>query len=141
MFSLFGVGETLRWIIGKAVWLAVRLDVEEMCQVDQLCVGMKAGIEGATHALTELFEEHKSSNWGALLIDATNAFNINIITSQRFLGGMISDSKGKHLLIKKKIEGWHEVLQTFAEIVDSQPQAAYAAFIHSIQHKSFFFRE
>ena len=41
------------------------------------------------------------------------------------------------LFIKKKIEGWHTVLQTLTEIADSQPQAAYAAFIHSTQHKCF----
>ena len=54
-----GVGKTLRMIIGNAVCLKVRLDAEEVFQVDQLCVGMNAGIKGGIHPLTELFEEHK----------------------------------------------------------------------------------
>ena len=55
--------------------MATRLDVEEVCGVSQLCAGIGAGIEGAVHALNELFEEFSSDGWGVLMIDAKNAFN------------------------------------------------------------------
>ena len=70
-----GVGETLRRIVGKVVCSVTRLDIEEVAGVSQLCAGTKSGIEGAVHALNELFEVGKSDGWGVLLIDAANAFN------------------------------------------------------------------
>ena len=70
-----GVGESLRRVIGKAVCMATRHDIEEISGVSQLCNSSKAGIEGAIHAVNELFDEHKNDGWGVLLIDATNAFN------------------------------------------------------------------
>ena len=70
-----GVGEMLRRVLGKAASLATRIDAEEVCGVDQLCAGAKAGIEGAVHAMQEIFEEKKHGGWGVLLVDAANAFN------------------------------------------------------------------
>ena len=35
-----GVGETLRWVVGKGVCMAVRIDIEDLCGVDQLCGGL-----------------------------------------------------------------------------------------------------
>ena len=69
------VGEVLRRIIGKVMALATGIDVEELCGVDQLCSGLRAGIEGAVHAMRELYDEHKEDGWGVLLVDAKNAFN------------------------------------------------------------------
>ena len=69
-----GVGEVLR-ILGKVMALATGMDVEEECMTDQLCSGLKAGIEGAVHAMRELFEENAGTGWGLLLVDARNAFN------------------------------------------------------------------
>ena len=38
--------------------------------------GLEAGIEGAIHAMSVLFEEHrKEEDWGFLLIDARNEYN------------------------------------------------------------------
>ena len=47
----------------------------ELCEVSQLCSGLEAGIEGAVHAIRELFEDNRGSGWGLLLVDAQNAFN------------------------------------------------------------------
>jgi len=63
-----GIGETLRRIIGKLVCTATRLDLEVQCGTDQLCTGIKCGIEGAVHAMCGLFSEHRShSGLGVLL--------------------------------------------------------------------------
>ena len=72
-----GIGESLRRIVGKAVCSATRSDLAVLCGTDQLCCGVKSGIEGAIHAITDLFEEHRDwpSGWGVLLVDASNAFN------------------------------------------------------------------
>ena len=43
--------------------------------MNQLCSGVKGGIEGAFHAMKELFEANRASGWGLLLVDANNAFN------------------------------------------------------------------
>ena len=72
-----GIGETLRRIIGKVVCLTARVDAELACGTDQLCGGVKGGIEGAVHAMNDLFALHSNSatGWGVLLVDASNAFN------------------------------------------------------------------
>ena len=70
-------GEVLRRIIGKVMAFATGTDVEDLCGGDQLCSGLRAGIEGAVHAMRELYDEHKElqDRWGVLLVDAKNAFN------------------------------------------------------------------
>ena len=72
-----GVGELLRHIVGKKICLVTRTDASLVCGNDQMCAGLQAGIEGAIHTMTELFEVHQSlpSGWGVLLIDASNSFN------------------------------------------------------------------
>lgn len=71
-----GIGKTLRRVISKAVCYATTVDVELACGSDQLCGGVKSGIEGAIHATASLFSQHGAdSGWGVLLVDASNAFN------------------------------------------------------------------
>ena len=71
-----GVGETLRRIIGKAICSATRGDIEMLCGADQLCGGVRSGIEGAIHAMNKMYSQHcTSDDWGVLLVDASNAFN------------------------------------------------------------------
>jgi hypothetical protein len=44
--------------------------------VDQLCAGLKAGIEGGIHAMRLLWDTHSAKEEsGFLLMDAKNAFN------------------------------------------------------------------
>jgi len=54
-----------------------RLDATLACGSDQLCAGLRAEIEGAIHAIYELFEIHQDqpTGWGALLVDAFNSLN------------------------------------------------------------------
>ena len=70
-----GVGEALRRILCKVIALATRTDLEDVCGIAQLCSGLWAGMEGAIHAVRELFDLHSDDGWGVLLVDARNAFN------------------------------------------------------------------
>ena len=49
--------------------------MEDVCGVAQLCSGLRAGMEGAIHAVRELFDLHSDDGWGVLLVDTRNAFN------------------------------------------------------------------
>ena len=69
------IGEIPRRILCKAMAIATRDDIKDLCEVDQLCSGLKGGIEGAVHTMRELFEEHHADGWGLLIVDARNAFN------------------------------------------------------------------
>ena len=71
-----GIGECLRRIIGRVMALTTGTDVEMLCGTDQLASGLKAGIEGAVHAMTELYNQHSGNGWGLLLVDAKNAFSM-----------------------------------------------------------------
>ena len=76
-----GVGECLRRVIGKTVMAETGSGLQAECGSDQLCANLEGGIEGAVHAMNELFrefsesEEHAEGGWGVLLVDAANAFN------------------------------------------------------------------
>ena len=72
-----GIGESLRRIVGKVVCSATHSDLTVLSGTNQLCCGVRSGIEGAVHAITGMFEDHCDlpSGWGVLLVDASNAFN------------------------------------------------------------------
>ena len=70
-----GIGECLRRIMCKCMAEATKKDLEETCGSQQLACGVKAGIEGAVHAVEELFNSTKEDEHGLLLTDASNAFN------------------------------------------------------------------
>ena len=68
-----GIGEVLRRIVGKAVISELKPDLIECGGSLQLCTGVKAGCEAASHAMNEIFDEAETD--GVLLVDASNAFN------------------------------------------------------------------
>ena len=68
-----GIGETLRHLIAKVVLRITRQDIVEAAGALQTCAGQEGGAEAAAHALCRHFDS--SNTEGALLVDATNAFN------------------------------------------------------------------
>ena len=68
-----GVGEVARRIVCKAVIRVVRKDIMLSAGPLQACSGIGSGCEAAVHATREVFDESEVE--GALLVDATNAFN------------------------------------------------------------------
>ena len=46
-----GIGETLRWALAKLVMRAEGEQAKMACGNLQVCAGLEAGIEGATHAV------------------------------------------------------------------------------------------
>ena len=65
-----GVGEVPRRIIVNAV---LSLDIQDAAGPLQVCAGQEGGCEAAVHAMRQLFAEQGVQ--GALLVDASNAFN------------------------------------------------------------------
>ena len=71
-----GVGETWRRLFAKIVLKVTGPEATMTCQGDQLCAGLKAGIDGVIHGVQALWDENSTTeNWGFLLVDAKNAFN------------------------------------------------------------------
>lgn len=68
-----GVGEVPRRIIAKAVLSLFRLDIQDAAGPLQVCAGQEGGCEAAIHAMRQVFADQDVH--GALLVDASNAFN------------------------------------------------------------------
>ena len=81
----------MRRIIGRVMALTTgTTDVEMLCGTDQLASGLKAGIEGAVHAMTVLYTQYSGNGWGLLLVDAKNAFNMSccLVECSRVMASM-----------------------------------------------------
>ena len=52
------IGEIPRRILCKVIVMATRDDITNLCGVDQLCSGLKSGIEGSVRAVRELYVEN-----------------------------------------------------------------------------------
>ena len=65
---------------------------------------------------------------------------INItVQGKRHLGASIGSHEFKNSYIDDKVAKWKRNIERLAEIAQSQPHAAYAAFIHAEQHKYTYF--
>jgi hypothetical protein len=69
-----GIGELMDRLSDKVMIDITNNDVKEACNADQLCSGIKAGIESAVHSIRELFNQNSDAGFGLLLMDAANAF-------------------------------------------------------------------
>ena len=67
------VGEVPRRIIAKAVLSLFRPQIQDAAGSLQVCAGQDGGYEAAVHATRQFFAEEEVQ--GALLVDASNAFN------------------------------------------------------------------
>ena len=68
------------------------------------------------------------------------AGTINItVEGKRHLGAVIGSEEFKDIYINEKINKWVSNIQKLSEIAQSQPHAAYAAYIHGEQHKYNYF--
>ena len=74
-----GIGKIWRRLFAKCVLKVAGAEATEVYGSDQLCAGLKAGIEGAVHAVRAMEAIHQDDDpeeeWGFLLVDAANAFN------------------------------------------------------------------
>ena len=70
-----GVCEVARRIISKAILAIIKPEIQEAAGTLQLCAGQEAGCEAAcaVHALSRIYQDEDTQ--GALLVDASNAFN------------------------------------------------------------------
>ena len=71
-----GVGETWRRIFSKIVLKVTGPEETMACQDDQLCAGLKAGIDDAIHGVQDLWDKNPfTEECFFKLVDANNAFN------------------------------------------------------------------
>ena len=52
-----GIGESADMCFEKNITIIIEDEAMEACGSDRLCSGLKAGIEGVTHGISECFEE------------------------------------------------------------------------------------
>ena len=71
-----GVRETWRHIFSKIVIKVTGPEATMTCQHDQLCSGLKVGIDGAFHGVQDIWDENLTTEeWRFLLVDADIAFD------------------------------------------------------------------
>ena len=127
----------------KQVWLAD--DATGAGRLDKLKEWWdKVILEGTK--LGYFVNQHKS--WLILknpdeLATAQNIFEnsqIKITTSgKRHLGAALGSQDFKKEYISEKVEQWMKEIGKLSEIAESQPQAAYSAYVHGYQHKFRYF--
>ena len=70
-----GIGDVADRLSAKVMIYITGDDVQLECSSDQICSGLKSGIEGSIHSMRNLFDEQAQDGYGLLLMDAVNAFN------------------------------------------------------------------
>eukprot|EP00957_Ditylum_brightwellii_P181385 13817126-Ditylum_brightwellii.AAC.1 len=73
---LIGISEVFFWMLDKYIIGVCGNDVTKVCSSNQLCSGLKAGIEGAVHSMKQLQNEHgKEEDLGILLFNVQTTLN------------------------------------------------------------------
>ena len=67
------MNETLQCIIGRAVSIIHKADIQDEVGPIQLCASYECGCEATVHALHEVFSQEQCH--AVIEVDATNAFN------------------------------------------------------------------
>ena len=67
-----GIGEMARRILGKAIAMAIRSEIQDAAGPLQVCAGHLSGCEAAVHAMRQVFEVPDTD--AVILVDASNAF-------------------------------------------------------------------
>ena len=57
-----GIGDIWRRLFAKCVIKVAGSEAAEACGSDQLCAGLKAGIEGASHAVHQSWEKNENTS-------------------------------------------------------------------------------
>ena len=70
-----GCGDLLDRLYDKVMVEITEDDVKISCNSDQLCSGIKTGIEGAVHSICQLYDEEADSGFGLFLSDEDKSFN------------------------------------------------------------------
>ena len=71
-----GCDKTWRRFFAKFLLYVAMSEAEIICEIDQLCGGLHAGIEGGVHAMKTMWDLlMEEEEMGFLLIDTRNAFN------------------------------------------------------------------
>ena len=67
--------------------------------------------------------------------EAADIPELNYGRSRRYLGGVYGDAAEKEEWVKKKVEQWVYCVEVLGKCAYTQPQAAYAAFVLSLQNE------
>eukprot|EP00957_Ditylum_brightwellii_P122069 9309313-Ditylum_brightwellii.AAC.1 len=71
---LLGIVGILLHLVGKAIPEVCGQKVQNVCGVENLCLGVRAGVEGRIHAMNKLWEDFgHMDDWRILLVEARNA--------------------------------------------------------------------
>eukprot|EP00957_Ditylum_brightwellii_P001289 101360-Ditylum_brightwellii.AAC.1 len=71
-----GAGEAFQRCMGKDLLFVCGEEAAETCGTKQLCGGLRSGIKGGIHVISDLWNSYGDDDeWGFLIVDARNAFN------------------------------------------------------------------
>jgi len=66
---------------------------------------------------------------------AFGGLGVHVVTCHRFLGGFIGSLSARDDYVLSKVHIWAGHINVLADVALIQPQLAYAALVHSLQHE------
>ena len=82
-------------------------------------------------AISERFKGEAEAVFGGL--------GVHVVTGHRFLGGFIGSLSARDDYVLSKVHRWAGHINMLADVASTQPQLAYAALVHSLQHEWTFY--